>query len=128
MVISMSFLYVSSVHVLQVFSHRESLLKVTPIFCSKGSKVTYCLGCLLSLVEQVRCFWSVILVINDMHAFITYPPHPKSSLFIYSFNSMSGRTIRLEGRNSVKRTQHQILRQSSTEQRQGLQTTSYQIG
>lgn len=38
----------------KLFSQRQSVLKFTPIRCKKGSKVSYCLPCLLSLVEQTR--------------------------------------------------------------------------
>ncbi|XP_043700870.1 uncharacterized protein LOC122651526 [Telopea speciosissima] len=38
----------------KVFSQSSSLLKLTPVRCTKGSKASYCLACLLSLVEQTR--------------------------------------------------------------------------
>lgn len=38
----------------QVFFHRNSSLKFPPIRCAKGSRPSYCLACLFSLVEQVR--------------------------------------------------------------------------
>ncbi|CAL5442703.1 unnamed protein product [Camellia sinensis] len=36
------------------FSQRQSLLKFAPMQCTKGEKASYCLACLISLVEQVR--------------------------------------------------------------------------
>ncbi|KAK9272068.1 hypothetical protein L1049_002437 [Liquidambar formosana] len=38
----------------KLFSQRPSLVKLAPIRCTKGSKASYCLACLLSLVEQSR--------------------------------------------------------------------------
>ncbi|GAB4827289.1 hypothetical protein Ancab_034178 [Ancistrocladus abbreviatus] len=38
----------------QLFSHRQSFLKFPPIRCSKDSKASYCLSCLLSLIEQTQ--------------------------------------------------------------------------
>ncbi|GAA0158030.1 hypothetical protein LIER_15158 [Lithospermum erythrorhizon] len=38
----------------QLFSHRSSLLKFPPLRCNKGEKVSYCLACLFSLVDQAR--------------------------------------------------------------------------
>ncbi|KAG6400825.1 hypothetical protein SASPL_137668 [Salvia splendens] len=38
----------------QLFSQRESLLKYGPVRCSKGERVSYCLECLFSLVEQAH--------------------------------------------------------------------------
>ncbi|KAK6927834.1 hypothetical protein RJ641_006425 [Dillenia turbinata] len=38
----------------KLFSSRSSLLKLAPLRYSKGSKISYCLACLLSLVEQSR--------------------------------------------------------------------------
>ncbi|KAL8150736.1 hypothetical protein V2J09_020544 [Rumex salicifolius] len=42
----------------KIFSPREPLLKVTSLCGSKETKITYCLGCLFSLVEQARCLRS----------------------------------------------------------------------
>nr|DAD32157.1 TPA_asm: hypothetical protein HUJ06_011008 [Nelumbo nucifera] len=38
----------------KIFSERSSLLKFAPMRCTRGSKVSYCLACLVSLVEQTR--------------------------------------------------------------------------
>ncbi|KAK3039318.1 hypothetical protein RJ639_028718 [Escallonia herrerae] len=38
----------------KLFSQRQSLLKFTPIRCTKGERATYCLASLISLVEQAR--------------------------------------------------------------------------
>ncbi|GMP25712.1 hypothetical protein CsSME_00002448 [Camellia sinensis var. sinensis] len=38
----------------KLFSQRQSLLKLAPIRCTKGEKASYCLACLISLVEQAR--------------------------------------------------------------------------
>ncbi|XP_047956949.1 uncharacterized protein LOC125202569 isoform X2 [Salvia hispanica] len=38
----------------KLFSQRESLLKFGPVRCSKGERVSYCLECLFSLVEQAQ--------------------------------------------------------------------------
>ncbi|XP_012086414.1 uncharacterized protein LOC105645422 isoform X2 [Jatropha curcas] len=38
----------------KIFFQRNSLLKFAPLHCTKGSKPTYCLACLFSLVEQVK--------------------------------------------------------------------------
>uniref|UniRef100_A0A5B6ZK40 Uncharacterized protein n=1 Tax=Davidia involucrata TaxID=16924 RepID=A0A5B6ZK40_DAVIN len=38
----------------KLFSQRHSLLKFAPIRCTKGEKASYCLACLISLVEQAR--------------------------------------------------------------------------
>ncbi|XP_042016780.1 uncharacterized protein LOC121764816 isoform X2 [Salvia splendens] len=38
----------------KLFSQRESLLKYGPVRCSKGERVSYCLECLFSLVEQAH--------------------------------------------------------------------------
>lgn len=38
----------------KLFSQRTSLLKLDPLRSSKGEKVSYCLACLFSLVEQAR--------------------------------------------------------------------------
>ncbi|GFP92649.1 hypothetical protein PHJA_001409100 [Phtheirospermum japonicum] len=38
----------------KLFSQRDSLLKLAPLRCTKGEKASYCLECLLSLVEQAR--------------------------------------------------------------------------
>ncbi|KAL1540770.1 hypothetical protein AAHA92_25075 [Salvia divinorum] len=38
----------------KLFSQRESLLKYSPLRCSKGERVSYCLECLFSLVEQAH--------------------------------------------------------------------------
>ncbi|XP_021891328.1 uncharacterized protein LOC110809728 [Carica papaya] len=38
----------------KVFFHRNSSLKFPPIRCAKGSRPSYCLACLFSLVEQAR--------------------------------------------------------------------------
>lgn len=37
----------------QLFSQRQSLLKLAPLQSTKGEKASYCLACLFSLVEQV---------------------------------------------------------------------------
>ncbi|XP_065848942.1 uncharacterized protein [Euphorbia lathyris] len=38
----------------KIFHQRDSLLKFAPFRCTKGSKPSYCLPCLFSLVEQTR--------------------------------------------------------------------------
>ncbi|KAM1201021.1 hypothetical protein FF1_017348 [Malus domestica] len=38
----------------KLFSQRQPFFKFAPIRCTKGSRVTYCLACLISLVEQSR--------------------------------------------------------------------------
>ncbi|KAL7609226.1 hypothetical protein Lser_V15G12016 [Lactuca serriola] len=38
----------------KLFSQRQSFLKFGPIRCGKGEKASYCLACLISLVEQAR--------------------------------------------------------------------------
>ncbi|KAH7851682.1 hypothetical protein Vadar_015304 [Vaccinium darrowii] len=38
----------------KLFSHRQSLLKLPPLRCTKAEKASYCLACLVSLVEQAR--------------------------------------------------------------------------
>ncbi|KAJ0098425.1 hypothetical protein Patl1_21225 [Pistacia atlantica] len=38
----------------KLFFQRNSMLKFAPIRCAKGSKPSYCLACLFSLVEQTR--------------------------------------------------------------------------
>lgn len=38
----------------KLFSQRPSLLKLAPIRCTKGERASYCLACLISLVEQAR--------------------------------------------------------------------------
>ncbi|GFY94112.1 hypothetical protein Acr_09g0005580 [Actinidia rufa] len=38
----------------KLFLQRESLLKFAPIRCAKDEKASYCLACLISLVEQAR--------------------------------------------------------------------------
>ncbi|KAI3502712.1 hypothetical protein L1887_30952 [Cichorium endivia] len=38
----------------KIFSQRQSFLKCGPIRCGKGEKASYCLACLISLVEQAR--------------------------------------------------------------------------
>ncbi|KAI3699214.1 hypothetical protein L2E82_43344 [Cichorium intybus] len=38
----------------KIFSQRQSFLKFGPIRCGKGEKASYCLACLISLVEQAR--------------------------------------------------------------------------
>uniref|UniRef100_A0A5B6ZMS7 Uncharacterized protein n=1 Tax=Davidia involucrata TaxID=16924 RepID=A0A5B6ZMS7_DAVIN len=38
----------------KLFSQRHSILKFAPIRCTKGEKASYCLACLISLVEQAR--------------------------------------------------------------------------
>ncbi|KAJ4833868.1 hypothetical protein Tsubulata_039778 [Turnera subulata] len=38
----------------KIFFNRSSLLKLAPLRCSKGTKPSYCLACLFSLVEQAR--------------------------------------------------------------------------
>lgn len=38
----------------KLFSQRHSLLKFDPIRCTKGEKASYCLACLISLVDQAR--------------------------------------------------------------------------
>ncbi|CAK8538022.1 unnamed protein product [Lathyrus sativus] len=39
----------------KIFSQRNSLIKFPVIRAGKGSRESYCLDCLISLVEQVRC-------------------------------------------------------------------------
>ncbi|GMQ05768.1 hypothetical protein CsSME_00050659 [Camellia sinensis var. sinensis] len=41
-------------HSFSLFSQRQSLLKFAPMQCTKGEKASYCLACLISLVEQAR--------------------------------------------------------------------------
>ncbi|KAJ9564692.1 hypothetical protein OSB04_000658 [Centaurea solstitialis] len=41
-------------HLTQIFSHRQSFFKLAPVRCAKGEKASYCLACLISLVEQAR--------------------------------------------------------------------------
>ncbi|KAG5534342.1 hypothetical protein RHGRI_022464 [Rhododendron griersonianum] len=38
----------------KLFSHRQSQLKLPPLRCTKAEKASYCLACLISLVEQAR--------------------------------------------------------------------------
>ncbi|XP_008227571.1 PREDICTED: uncharacterized protein LOC103327070 isoform X1 [Prunus mume] len=38
----------------KLLSQRQSILKLAPIRCTKGSRASYCLACLISLVEQTR--------------------------------------------------------------------------
>ncbi|OMO52670.1 hypothetical protein CCACVL1_29124 [Corchorus capsularis] len=38
----------------KLFSQRSSLMKFAPLRCTKGSRPSYCLACLFSLVEQTR--------------------------------------------------------------------------
>ncbi|XP_024975596.1 uncharacterized protein LOC112513538 isoform X1 [Cynara cardunculus var. scolymus] len=38
----------------KIFSQRQSFFKLAPIRCAKGEKASYCLACLISLVEQAR--------------------------------------------------------------------------
>ncbi|XP_076911993.1 uncharacterized protein LOC143570139 [Bidens hawaiensis] len=38
----------------KVFSQQQSLFKFAPIRCGRGEKTSYCLACLISLVEQAR--------------------------------------------------------------------------
>lgn len=38
----------------KIFSQRQSLFKFAPIRCARGEKASYCLSCLVALVEQVR--------------------------------------------------------------------------
>ncbi|XP_044467479.1 uncharacterized protein LOC123197308 [Mangifera indica] len=38
----------------KLFFQRNCVLKFAPVRCAKGSKPSYCLGCLFSLVEQTR--------------------------------------------------------------------------
>ncbi|KAJ7960086.1 NAC domain-containing protein 8 [Quillaja saponaria] len=38
----------------KLFSQRQSLWKLAPIRCTKASRVSYCLECLIALVEQTR--------------------------------------------------------------------------
>ncbi|KAK1423612.1 hypothetical protein QVD17_18917 [Tagetes erecta] len=38
----------------KIFSQQQSLFKFAPIRCGRGEKTTYCLACLISLVEQAR--------------------------------------------------------------------------
>ncbi|KAL8229342.1 hypothetical protein R6Q57_014242 [Mikania cordata] len=38
----------------KIFSQQQSLFKFAPIRCGGGEKTTYCLACLISLVEQAR--------------------------------------------------------------------------
>ncbi|XP_068310500.1 uncharacterized protein [Pyrus communis] len=38
----------------KLFSQRQPFFKFAPIRCTKGSRATYCLACLISLVEQSR--------------------------------------------------------------------------
>ncbi|XAR58146.1 hypothetical protein NMG60_11026544 [Bertholletia excelsa] len=38
----------------KLFTQRQSFLKFAPIHCMKGEKPSYCLACLVSLVEQAR--------------------------------------------------------------------------
>ncbi|CAL5437709.1 unnamed protein product [Camellia sinensis] len=40
----------------RLFSQRQSLLKFAPMQCTKGEKASYCLACLISLVEQ----WGIV--------------------------------------------------------------------
>ncbi|XP_058179662.1 uncharacterized protein LOC131298300 isoform X2 [Rhododendron vialii] len=40
--------------ILKLFSHRQSQLKLPPLRCTKAEKASYCLACLISLVEQAR--------------------------------------------------------------------------
>lgn len=37
----------------QLFSQRQSFFKLATIRCTKDSRASYCLACLISLVEQV---------------------------------------------------------------------------
>lgn len=39
---------------MQLFSRPAMLLKLTKVFHNKGSKASYCLACLISLIEQAR--------------------------------------------------------------------------
>lgn len=60
---------------LKLFSQRQSLLKFAPIRCKKSSKISYCLACLISLVEQTRYLrfrkWPVEWGwCRDLHSFI----------------------------------------------------------
>ncbi|KAI3824332.1 hypothetical protein L1987_05790 [Smallanthus sonchifolius] len=38
----------------KIFSQQQSLFKFAPIRCGRGEKTSYCLSCLISLVEQAR--------------------------------------------------------------------------
>ncbi|KAK9065043.1 hypothetical protein SSX86_016426 [Deinandra increscens subsp. villosa] len=38
----------------KIFSQQQSLFKFAPIRCARGEKTSYCLACLISLVEQAR--------------------------------------------------------------------------
>lgn len=50
----------------QIFSQQQSLFKFAPIRCGRGEKTTYCLACLISLVEQVSSFSHLWLVKYDL--------------------------------------------------------------
>lgn len=44
----------------QLFSQRHSLIKLATLKGTKGEKISYCLACLISLVEQVNILFSCV--------------------------------------------------------------------
>lgn len=55
----------------QLFSQRPSLLKLATLKGAKGEKTSYCLACLISLVEQVnRLFYYVASFMSSCWFFV----------------------------------------------------------
>ena len=54
---------------LQLFSQRHSFMKFPSIRCMKSSRVSYCLACLVSLIEQVTSFFFLFDALTVLNYF-----------------------------------------------------------